>query len=402
MASFGNVETSMAPPGGQRVPQRPEELDVAWLTACLRHAGVLEGAQRVAAIEVVRVGQGKGFAGQIARVSLQYDPPDAPAPARLIAKFSSEHAPTREMLGSFDGYAREVRFYRELAAEIGVGTPRCYFAHHDQAEGRCCLLLEDLAPAASVDRAEGFSFEQAKLVLEQLAVLHARFWNRTEQLPWLRLSDELFLQVIARFVAALPSFTAQFGGTYPTLARAGQLLMPFFGRGDVTAQARRPPLTLAHNDVHGDNVFLPTAEGGRFALIDWQSLAVGRHGTADVARLLCGSLRTEVRRKHASELLAHYHRALCAQGVRGYSLRALRFRYRQELLGAVTIAVLAFGSLDFGEHADDAPRLMAERIEAALRDANVIPLLYVFGLWYRFLGALRGLFTGRSRKQLPP
>lgn len=400
MASIGNVETSMAPPGGQRVPRRPQELDAGWLTSSLRHAGVLSESQRVSAIELATIGQGRGFAGQIARVTLRYEPADAAAPASLIAKFSSEHAPTREMMGTFEGYAREVRFYRELAAEIGIGTPRCYFAHHEAAEGRCCLLLEDLAPAESADRDQGFTPEQAELVLEQLALLHARYWNRVDQLPWLALSDELFRQVTARFIAGVPAFCAQYGATYPTIARSARLFIPFFELGNVMTEARRPPLTLAHNDVHAENVFLPSRNGGRFAVIDWQSLSVSRQGTADVARVLCTCLRPELRRKHGRRLLAHYHRALRAAGVHDYSLRSLRFRYRQELLGTVLIGVLAFGALDFGEHADEAPRLMAERIESALRDAHVVPLLRAFSLWYAFTRFLRGLFA--SSKQLPP
>jgi hypothetical protein len=42
------------------------------------------------------------------------------APATLIAKFACDHARTRKLMRSLDGYAREVRFYRELAPEIGL------------------------------------------------------------------------------------------------------------------------------------------------------------------------------------------------------------------------------------------------------------------------------------------
>src|SRR5215212_10165378 len=122
MAIQDNVETSMLPPSGLSVPARPEQLDPIWLTACLRHAGVLSQSERVRAFEAKLIGQGRGFAGQIVRVALQYEPADVAAPPRVVAKFASQHEATREMLGAFDGYAREVRFYRELAPKIGVGT----------------------------------------------------------------------------------------------------------------------------------------------------------------------------------------------------------------------------------------------------------------------------------------
>src|SRR5258706_16213185 len=114
MAIVTNLEISLPPPQATRVPARPNEINAEWLNACLRHAGVLGASDRVAGFELERIGQGRGFAGQIARVALRYEPANVNAPATLIAKFATEHAATQEMMLSFDGYAREVRFYREL------------------------------------------------------------------------------------------------------------------------------------------------------------------------------------------------------------------------------------------------------------------------------------------------
>jgi hypothetical protein len=392
MPILTNVETSMPPPQGMRVPASAEELDAVWLSACLRHAGVLGDGERVHACELEQIGQGSGFAGQIFRVALRYEPAAASAPASLIAKFASAHEPTRRMMDALDGYAREVRFYRELAGEIGLGTPRCYFAHYDKAERLFCLVLEDLAPARTVDRERGYTLEQAQQVLEQLAVMHARYWNRVDQLPWLALGDELFENVRRRFLVGVPRFAERFGRDYPVTARVARRFMVFFEGDEVMAQARQPPLTLAHNDMHIENVFLPSAQGGRFAVIDWQSVTASRHGTSDVARVLCMSLRPELRRRHTGALLRHYHRALQAHGVRDYSLRALRHRYRQELVAAVVISVLAFDTLDFDDE-DDAPRLIGTRVEAALIDARISGLLALLGAWLRFRRWLVRLFT---------
>ena len=393
MPILTNVETSMPPPQGMRVPARPAELDAGWLSACLRHAGVLRDAERVADFDCARIGEGSGFAGQVARLALRYEPANASAPATMIAKFASEHAPTREMLSTVDGYAREVRFYRELAPQIGVGTPRCYFAHYDRTDGGFCLLLEDLAPAATVDREQGFTLEQAQLVLEQLAAMHARYWNKVDPLEWLRLDDRTFTLLRDRFIAGVPGFVARYGQEYPVVARVARQFLLFFAGDEVMAESRRPPLTVAHNDMHADNVFLPGANGGRFALIDWQSVTVSRQGTSDVARVLCMGMRPELRRRHSGALLRHYHRALQAHGVHDFPLRTLRFRYRQELITSVLIAVLAFDALDFAGHEDDAPRVIATRVEAAVADAHVSALLTLFGLILRVRRWLRRLFT---------
>src|SRR5687767_10353728 len=129
MQSWTNFETSMPPVHGLSVPGSAEELSPAWLTACLQHATAIGPQTRVTSLETVRIGEGHGFAGRIARIRLHYEPDEVGAPATVIGKFASEHAPTREMLTSFNGYIREVRFYRELATRAGLGTPRCYLSH---------------------------------------------------------------------------------------------------------------------------------------------------------------------------------------------------------------------------------------------------------------------------------
>jgi hypothetical protein len=376
-----------------RAPGRPNEIDAQWLSASLRDAGVLGASDRVAGFELDRIGQEHGFAGQIARLALRYEPAGVNAPATLIAKFASDHAGTQEMMNALDGYAREVRFYRELAPEIGLGTPRCYFAHYDPATHACCLLLEDLAPAESVERDAGYSLEQAQQVLEQLAAMHARHWNRVEHLEWLRVDSTLFASLRAGFMKGLPHLVERYATQYPTLVRVAQQFVVFFAGDEVLAETRRPPLTLAHGDIHVDNIFLPSARGGRFAIIDWQSLAVSRFGTNDVARVLCMGMRPEQRRRHERALLRHYHRALCSHGVRDYSLRRLRFRYRAELVAVVLVTVLVLDGVNFS--ADEASRF-AGRVDAALVDARASRLLAALSVVLRVRRWFRRWF-GRAR-----
>ena len=362
------------------MPARPRELSAEWLSACLRDAGVLVASERVVDFELERIGVGRGFAGQIARVRLRYEPARVDAPATLIAKFATEHAGTREMMRSLDGYAREVRFYRELAKEIGLATPRCYFAHYDANANECCLLLEDLAPAESIDFEQGYSLEQAQQVLEQLAAMHARHWNRVEHLASLQVDAATFATMRERFMNALPVLIERYHMQYPTLVRVAQQIVPLLAGDEVVKQARRPPLTLVHGDLHIDNVFLPSARGGRAAIIDWQSVAVSRLGTYDVARLLCMGMRPEQRRLHEQALLAHYHRALCAHGVRNYPLRKLRMRYRQEQIAIVMVTVMILDGVAF---TDEGVARYATRVEALLTEGHASRMLSVVGFMLR-------------------
>jgi aminoglycoside/choline kinase family phosphotransferase len=319
----------------------------------------------------------------------------------MIAKFATEHAATRQLLAAFAGYAREVRFYREIASRIGISTPRCFFAHYDRAEGEFLLLLEDLSPASTVDMEQGLSLAQAELVLDQLAEMHARFWQRVDGLDWLQLSPELVVTMRDRFVVALPKFAARYGARYPEIARAGRYMAVLLADAGIMAQVRRAPLTLAHNDVHVNNLLLPGAAGGRFALIDWQSITVSRHGTTDVARVLGVCITPELRRKSGRALLGYYHARLRARGVRGYGRLALEFRLRQEMTAMVIVGVLAYDTLDFaGEHGERTADSMGARIEAAIADARVSSLLGALVVWLRCKRWLKGVFG--ARRQIGP
>jgi len=388
-----SVETSLPPPGRDAVPRSPEELSAEWLTACLRHAGALSGG-RVVAFEQQRVGRGKGFAGHLARLELVYEDPLPESPKRLVAKFASEHDDMRELMDAMGGYRREVRFYRELARDVGVPTPRCFLAHYDQAGGRFLLLLEDMAPAASPGVERGLSLEQARTVMEQLAHLHARWWNREAELPWLQLDDEIIKLVRDQYLKALPTFLEQWSARYPTLSRVARGIAHMFEGDEWVAQVRARPRTLVHNDMHVENIFLPTEAGGRFAFIDWQGVSFGRHGVGDVTRILCMGMSTELRRAHTAELLRHYHTKLIELGVEGYDYRALKRRYREEVVSMVIVGVMAFDTIDFeGEGSAQTATILGDRIEAAVIETRMVRALTIYVALkraQRFAGRLLG------------
>jgi hypothetical protein len=370
MTTAPDVTTSMAPPAGAEVPARLETLSAPFLTACLRHCGAIAQA-RVIDFEATRIGEGQGFAGQLARVTLRYDRHEAGAPDSVVAKLSSPHAATRDMLDALGGYLREVRFYRELAGRIGIDTPRCYLAHYDAEQGSFFLLLEDMSPAAAPALEAGLSVEQVKLVLERLAGMHARWWNRVDEVGWLIPSDAVFDELSARYRRAVARVSERLS-QHRTFVRVAAAFAELIEDRALRAATRRSPQTLTHGDLHLENVFLPMAAGGRFALIDWQSLAATRHGTMEVTRILCTGMRPELRRAHERELLVHYHSALCAAGVRGFSLRQLRRRYREETLPMVMVGVIAFDTVDLqSERAQRTLDVLGERLEQGLRDARL-------------------------------
>jgi len=371
------------------IPESAEAIAPAWLADVLREAGAL-AAGRVAEVRAQPIAVGEGFAGRLARLSVTYEGAPAAAPASVIAKFAADHEPTRRMLASLGGYEREVRFYREWAERAGLPTPRCYYAEIDPATATFMILLEDMRPATVGDQVAGASLEQAREVTRLLATFHARWWNDERVLRELRPRAEVLQEVLRLFRAGLPAFRASMSGAYPGLVVLAERLDSIAGELAEDLVAVRRPFTLVHGDVRLDNLFFPTPEGGRFAVIDWQGTAAGQPA-ADLAYWLVLSLPIELRRARERELLALYHATLVDRGVRGYSLRRLRRDYRRAAMAFVVGAVVLSSNLDLlgperGRALVDAA---LRRFEAALDDAHARSLSRLLVASVRARRALR-------------
>ena len=75
---------------------------------------------------------------------------------RVIVKLPTRDATGRESGVTQALYAREVRFYTELAGVVGITTPRCLHADIDADSGTFALVLDDLAPARHLAGTERF------------------------------------------------------------------------------------------------------------------------------------------------------------------------------------------------------------------------------------------------------
>src|SRR3990172_3169871 len=158
------------------LPMTSAEITVDWLNQALGETGVTAGAP-VRGFEREVIGQGAGFVGELSRLTLTYDSPDAAGPSSVIAKLPTSHEVVRTMSQLFGFYEREILFYEEIADKIELRTPRRYYSAMDPAAGRFVLLLEDLAPARCGDQLKSCSLEEARLALRELARFHAVWWN---------------------------------------------------------------------------------------------------------------------------------------------------------------------------------------------------------------------------------
>ncbi|MGE2815037.1 phosphotransferase [Mycobacterium heidelbergense] len=262
-------------------------------------------------------------------------------PESVFVKLAAQSAATRLMgeLGRL-GHT-EVRFYSQLAPEL-TGVPDCYGAAFDPVTGRYLLVLEDL-PAESCefpDTLHPLSPDQASLIVELLAELHATFWHRLPRdgrgpLGWLYtpsgdvtslLTGSLMHASIKRLAdrTAIPVENGRFiADNYRAVA----------------AVIDTPPHTVMHGDAHPGNMYF---YGGKAGLLDWQAVRRG-HPARELAYTLITSLTPEDRRATQRELLDDYRRALAAAGGPGLDRDDLWLRYRQGALYGYVAPLITAG-----------------------------------------------------------
>src|SRR6201988_4370293 len=160
----GRVAADAVVGGWAGLPRTVEDIDAATLS---RIMGTTVRSVRVLAND----------AGTSSRARLVLTGKDVPE--SVFVKIAAKTAATR-LMGELGRLGQtEVRFYSQLAPQL-TGVPDAYGAAFDTWTGRYLLVLEAL-PAESCefpDTLHPLSSDQASLIVELLAELHATFWKR--------------------------------------------------------------------------------------------------------------------------------------------------------------------------------------------------------------------------------
>jgi len=333
-------------------------MDVAQLEAMLPAAGGKLTGTRVEPV-------GTGQMARSVRLHLTYANVGSPGPATLVAKLPSDDPRSRRFGSGGNGfYAREVNFYKELAAGSGARIPHCYHAAMDPVTGEFTILLEDLAPATQGDQLAGLTVADTELALVEAAKLHASHWDDVslDKRAWLVGADAAppWWAAAPKMAAMWEAFLARYGAQVSSTVRmAGDRLMQGYDRFLRYRSERR---CLVHSDFRPDNLMFGVTAGSRAVwLIDWQTVGVGC-GAADVAFLLGGALAPEVRRAEERRLLAGYLSALREAGVQDYGVAELEHDYARNtfrlflaaVIGALSVQQTARGDTMFFRMIDGA------------------------------------------------
>jgi hypothetical protein len=361
-----------------KIPIGPEGLTVEWLTEALHKEGIIKRGQ-VTSFKAKVLGGTKGALGQVARLSLAYDSDQENTLRSLIAKFGPADPELRARINQAGFYEREIRFYRELAGQVELRTPHCYYSALNTETGDVVLLLEDLAPARNGERAVGCSPAEAELAVREIAKFHAAWWED----PQLAEQDWLLWPTTTARLQRMQNFYQQ--RWQPFLAKMRpHLPQPILEIGQrfrsqviqVFEQFHQSPRTLIHNDYMLDNLFFSTTDvNTSLAVIDWQFLAYGG-GMLDVASFLGGNVPLEDRRTHELDLLRTYHAILVEKGVTGYPFARCLDDYRFSMFDGLFRMVIAIGGGNLrGEQERAHCDIIWPRFSAAILDLDVGSLL---------------------------
>lgn len=349
----------------------PEAFDGEWLAAALVASGAAPPGARLEALSGERIGAGK--LGHNIRYRLSWAG-QAPGPEAVVAKFASDD-PTSRLTGLGLGiYAREIGFYRDLAASLPARIPACHYVAMDEVTGDFLLVLEDVSPARAGDQIDGCDPADAAGALAELALLHAARWGDATlaDLPWL--GQPMFdspegLQ--AFYQALLPGFFERYGERLGPDAVA--VAERFADRVAAWAAPTDGPTTILHGDYRLDNLLFGP-DGARVAIVDWQTVSIGE-GVRDASYFLGAGLLTDDRRAHETALLRGYHAALAAGGVDAGRFDACFAAYRHASFGGLLMAVVASSVVGGDARSDEMFCVMAERHAAQATDLDAFDLI---------------------------
>lgn len=286
---------------GDPLPVELEDLGASWF------ARVLDRDVTDATV----IDRSSGTTGR-ARVALRGEPG---LPASVFVKLAPFDERQRALVDKTGMGVAEARFYRDLAPEVPVRVPGVWFADTD--ERAYVMVLEDLVASGCTfpTPADADIASRATDVVEQLAALHARFWESERFAPgrdleWLaaRSADgggggRVFIQRAVDAIGdRMDESFHRIADLY--LARAEDIGRLWNAGGG----------TLVHGDPHLGNLFVDVEEGGRTGFLDWAVLCRAP-GVRDVAYVLCNSVPVDVREATERGLVERYCELLAAAGV---------------------------------------------------------------------------------------
>lgn len=356
------------------LPEFPQGFTPEYLTTVLGRKFLPKGTI-VTNVSRSPVGEGTGMMADIAKLELSYEGDSKGLPPSVIAKYASENPTNRQVAMLYNLYERETRFSHELDPLTEARCPEFYFTGLENEN--FVILMEDMTDYEVGNQTVGASLVQTELAIDELAKLHASFWEKVAHLQWVPgIVDSYHADNMYNLAnTGWDVMVEIFGDFIPEHIRAqrDRFLAAIPG---LQAERMGAPITLCHGDFRMENLLYGVQpEHHPVAVIDWQGPLKGR-GMFDVALFLGQSTKVEVRQSHEKQLLQRYLDGLVSRGITGLSFADLWKDYQSCMLYDWVYAAVVAGTLDSTNEKSFAwmSQMIARQV-AASDDLDVFGLL---------------------------
>jgi Ecdysteroid kinase-like family len=337
-----------------RIPLTPEEFDVTVLEKLIQTKYPDVRLDSIVLVDAALSSDGEervSTAGRMAFDVLYSNDTGMNLPKRLMVKVA------RPEFVEIPLYENEVNLYTRLSDEIRVRMPRCFGGFRDHGSLSFGLVLEDLrvTDVRFENVLSKFRAEDTAALLEQLALLHAPYWESprfSDDLGWVQphtsgpIHDLFSLEKGGvHFLIEHEIATHQF--KRELVESIGQSLRSLAGQvARVQRHQANLPCTLLHGDAHVGNTYR-TKDGAR-GYLDFQLSARG-FCMHDVSYTIVTSLSVKDRRLHELSLINGYRERLIDMGVQKPPTMEILFEeYRRAMAWNLYIGWLTSPTENYG------------------------------------------------------
>ena len=257
------------------IPKRIEEISAQWLE------NVLQGSFFTGSIESLTYESVEGgYTGLNYRVFLSTRDQ---GPLTIFVKFpvgNSYNTKSASNMNHFQTTARnEIRFYREIANEIQIPTPKCLFSAYDD-DNNSLLILEDLGNGRLPNNREELEENQLSQIADSMASFHRYFWQdpRLESMDWIKTrfsSERNYDEEIQSFQDSSCVFVNRFN-SHLSADQLRVINKVAFEYPRLKTAVASPPLTLTHGDWTSANLVWKESENNAY-VVDWAGICKGSY-----------------------------------------------------------------------------------------------------------------------------
>ena len=345
------------------IPGSINEVNAEWLAEAT--------GLKIKTAEIGIIGVGVGVASAVYRAKITGEN----CPASVIVKMPALDEAAVFTSSILRMYIREVRFFKSLAKECPVITPKSLYGEINEETSQFAMVLEDLAGHRIIDQTLGIGIEDARRAVDALAKIHAKWWGKADGLAadgtTIAFSDPIYPAILPIVFAEGWEKVKKELDLSESMLKIGEKFAPEIG--NLMSSLMAGPTTLAHGDFRADNMMF--TKDNDFILYDFQLIGTGS-GAYDLAYFVTQSLTAQDASKYEGELFERWLEGLRSNGVTDIDRDRLWLQYRGTALFCLVYPVVASRGMDLNEPRSRAlVETMNSRFERAFNELDLAKLI---------------------------